>query len=78
MFDGFFGVYNPPPPPLDQWQPLRMLYMFIATYHCPMGFFGVVGGGITNKLKDTRFIFSMTNITILSIFRACTWAEGIP
>ena len=30
------------------------------------------GGGEAskNKLKDTSFIFSMTNVTILSIFRA--------
>ena len=32
---------------------------------------GLGGGGASkNKLKDTSFIFSMTNITILNIFRA--------
>ena len=31
----------------------------------------VGGGGVgeANKLKDTRFIFSMTNVTISSVFR---------
>ena len=35
-----------------------------------MGLVGVGGGGEAskNKLKDTRFIFPLTNLTILSIF----------
>ena len=43
------------------------------TFNCPKGILGLGGGGgggaSKNKLKDTSLIFSMTNITILSIFR---------
>ena len=40
------------------------------TFNCPKGILGLGGGGASkNKLKDTSFIFSMTNVTILSIFR---------
>ena len=40
------------------------------------GHLGSRGGGASkNKLKDTSFIFSMTNITILSIFRTHTQKE---
>ena len=46
-----------------------MLYMFIETYHCPKGILGLGGRASKIKLKDTSFIFSMTNATILSIFR---------
>ena len=39
-------------------------------YYCPKGILGLGGGGASkNKLKDASFIFSMTNVTILSIFR---------
>ena len=74
----FFPLYNPfpPPPPLDPRRPLHMLYICIATFYCPKGILGLGGGGgggggeaSKNKLKDASFIFSMTNITILSIFR---------
>ena len=53
-----------------------MLYICIATFNCPKGILGLGGGGgggggeaSKNKLKDASFIFSMTNVTILSIFR---------
>ena len=48
-----------------------MLYICIATFNCPKGILGRGGGGEAskNKLKDASFIFSMTNVTILSIFR---------
>ena len=52
-----------------------MLYMFKVTYHWPKGILGRGGGGggggggaSKHKLKDTNFIFSMTSVTILSIF----------
>ena len=38
-------------------------------YTTPLGILGLGGKASKNKLKDTSFIFSMTNITILSIFR---------
>ena len=41
-----------------------------ATFNCPKSILGLGGGGASkNKLKDASFIFSMTNVTILSIFR---------
>ena len=60
-----------PPPPLDPRSPLHMLYICIATLNCPKGILGLGGGGKAskNKLKDASFIFSMTNVIILSIFR---------
>ena len=67
MFDVFFGFYNPFPP-LDPRRPLYMLYMFIATCHCPKGILGLGGKASKNKLKDTSFTFPVTNVTILSIF----------
>ena len=42
--------------------------MFVATY-CPKDILGLGWKAPKNKLKDTSLIFSMTNITILSIFR---------
>ena len=39
------------------------------TFICPKGIVGLGGKASKNKLKDTSFIFSMTNVTILSIFR---------
>ena len=58
------------PFPLDPRRLLHMLYMFIATYHCPKGILGLGGVGASkHKLKDTNFIFPMTNVTVLSVFR---------
>ena len=39
------------------------------TFICPKGILDLGGKASKNKLKDTSFIFSLTNITILSIFR---------
>ena len=58
-----------PSPPLDPRRRLHMLYMFIATCHCPKGILGLGGGKASkNKLKDTSFTFPVTNVIILSIF----------
>ena len=46
-----------------------MLYICIATFNCPKDILGLGGKASKNKLKDASFIFSMTNVTILSIFR---------
>ena len=42
--------------------------MFIATFRCPKGILGLGGGAFKNKLKDTSFIFQMTNVTILGVY----------
>ena len=68
MFDVFFCLYKPFPP-LDPRRPLHMLYICIATLNCPKGILGLGGKASKNKLKDASFIFSMTNIKILSKFR---------
>ena len=47
-----------PPPPPDPRRPLQMLYMFIATCHCPKGIMGLGGKSSKNKLKDTRGVFN--------------------
>ena len=66
---GVFGLYNPFLP-LDPRHPLHMLYMYIARFECPKGILGLGGGKASkNKLKDAFFIFPMTNVTILNIFR---------
>ena len=55
--------------PLDPRRPLHMLYIYIMMFNCPKGILGLGGKASKNKLKYTSFIFSMTNITNLSIFR---------
>ena len=57
------------PSPLDPRRPLHMLYICIVAFNCPKGILGLGGKASKNKLKDASFIFSMTNVTILSIFR---------
>ena len=69
IFDVFFRLYITSPPPLDPRRPLHMLYICMATFNCPKGILGLGGKASKNKLKDVSFIFSMTNVTILSIFR---------
>ena len=46
-----------------------MLYICIGTFTYPKGVLGLGGKAYKNKLKDASFIFSMTDVTILSIFR---------
>ena len=46
-----------------------MLYICIATFNWPKGILGLGGKASKNKLKDASFIFSMKNVTILSMFR---------
>ena len=44
-------------------------HVAIHIYNICKGHLGSRGGGSKNKLKDTSFIFPMTNVTILSVFR---------
>ena len=63
-------AYTTPPPPLDPRRHLHMLYICTAIFNCPKGILGLGGGEASkNKLKYASFIFSMTNVTLLSIFR---------
>ena len=50
--------------------------MFIATCRCQRGILGLGGGGASkNKLKDTSFIFPMTNVTVIGVFRTYAQTE---
>ena len=61
-----FSLANPspsPPPPPPR-PPLYMLCLYdVTTFHRPKGILA------QNKLKDSNFIFPMTNIIYLWIFR---------
>ena len=46
-----------------------LLQHYIATFNCAKGILGLGGKASKNKPKDGSFIFPMTNVTILSIFR---------
>ena len=65
------------PFPLDPRCPLHMLYIYIVTFNCPKGILGLGGKASKNKLKDVSFVFSMTNVTILSIFRTLAQKETL-
>ena len=43
--------------------------MFITASRCPKGILVLGGKASKNKLKDTSFIFPMTNVTIVGVFR---------
>ena len=75
IFDVFFRLYNPFPL-LDPRRPLHMLCICIATFNCPKGILGLGGKASKNKLKDANFIFSMTNVAILSIFHTHAQKEN--
>ena len=69
------------PHPLGSKCPLHMLLMFIARCRCPKCILGLGGGGggggkaSKNKLKDTSFIFPMTNVKLLGVFRTHSQKE---
>ena len=66
MIGVFFGLYNPfPPRPKTPFTHVVYLYNDVQL---SKGHLGSRGEASKNKLKDTSFIFSMTNITILSTF----------
>ena len=62
-----FGDAFPPRPKM----PFGQRHVAINIYNICKGHFGSGGGGEAskNKLKDTNFIFLMTNDTILGVFR---------
>ena len=49
--------------------PYGQQHVAISIYNICKGHFGSVGGASQNELKDTIFIFPMTNVTILGVFR---------
>ena len=59
-------AYTTPFPPRPK---TPLLFICIATFNCPKGTLGLGGKASKNKLKGASFIFSLTNVTILSIFR---------
>ena len=64
-------AYTTPFPPRPKTPFPHVVYLYNDVQLCK-GHLGSRGGGgeaSKNKLKDTSFIFSMTNITSLSIFR---------
>ena len=63
-------AYTTPFPPRPKTPFTHVVYLY-NDLQLSKGHLGSRGGGEAskNKLKDTSFIFSMTNITILSIFR---------
>ena len=68
MIDVFFRLYNPSPPPRPKTPFTHVVYLY-NDVQLSKGYLGSRGEASKNKLKDTSFIFSMTYITILSIFR---------
>ena len=65
-------AYTTPFPPRPKTPFTRVVYLY-NDVHLSKGHLGSGGEASKNKLNDTSFIFSMTNITILSIF--CTHAQ---
>ena len=63
-----FAYTTPSPPPRPKTPFTRAVYLYNAV-QLSKGHLGSRGEASKNKLKDTSFIFSMTNITFLSIFR---------
>ena len=49
--------------------PFGQRHVAINIYNICKGYFGSSGGAPKNKVKDTTFIFPMTNATILGAFR---------
>ena len=64
----FVYITPSPPPPRPKTPFTHVVYLY-DDVQLPKGHLESRGGASENKLKDNGFIFSMTNITILSIFR---------
>ena len=68
IFDVFFRLYNPFPPQTQD--AIYICYIFVQRHSIVQRASWVQGGKASkNKLKDASFIFSMANVTTLSIFR---------
>ena len=67
-----FSLFLDDFPPRSK-MPFGQQHVAINIYNICKGHFGSKGGGggeaSKNKLKVTSFIFSMTNVTILGVFR---------
>ena len=66
-----FSLFLDAPPPPRPKMPFGQQHVAINIYNICKGHFGSRGGKASkNKLKDTNFIFLITNDTILGVFRA--------
>ena len=63
-----FSLFLDAPPPRPK-MPFGQRHVAINIYNICKGHLGSSGGASKNKLKDTSFIFPMTNVTILGVFR---------
>ena len=58
----------------------KMPFTYVVNVYSDMslseGHLGSGGGASKNKLKDTSFIFPMTNVTILGVFRTHAQKEN--
>ena len=68
-----FSLFLDAPPPLDPRCLLDNDMSLLITY--VKGILGLEGKASKNKLKDTSFIFQMTNVTILGAFRTYVQKE---
>ena len=63
-----FTLFLDAPPPRS-----KMPFTYVVNVYSDMwlskGHLGSRGGAYKNKLKDTSFIFPMTNVTIFGVFR---------
>ena len=65
----FVFTYFPPPPPRPK-MPFTYVVNVYSNMSLSKGHLGSRGGKASkNKVKDTNFIFPMTNITILAVLR---------
>ena len=67
-------AYTTPFPPGPKTPLTHVVYLYNGV-QLSKGHLGSRGEASTNKLKDTSFIFSMINLTILSIFRTLAQKE---
>ena len=63
VFSQIKDIKHRPKMALDNVMPLYTFTTYVK------GILSLGGGASKNKLKDTSFIFSMTNVTILGVFR---------
>ena len=76
VFQFIFRCPPPPPPPRPK-MPFGQRHVALNIYNICKGHLGSRGEVYKNKMKDTSFIFPITNVTSLGVFRT-TYQIGIP